>query len=160
MDDYVPPHIQQTYAPGKKFLLVTGILLIIFGVSGLLNGIVFFILGDWIFEQVNESMEVLEEFGMDWSPYFSAVLEDSNIHILAIAQSAIMLAIGIMGVLWRQVIEKAQILFVGGIVCILSYLIPNFISFNILTFTASLVSLILPILFVVGASKNKAEMAE
>ena len=72
----------------------------------------------------------------------------------------LLLAVGIMGITWREKIEKSQILFLGGLICIAVYIIPHLINFDILAFSMSLISLIVPILFVVGASKNKAEMKE
>ena len=164
MEDYTPSHIKKVYAPGKNYLLITGVLLIVFGVSGLVNGIVTIFLRDWIIEMVNETMQdTTESLGIDFSDSIASLVETQTqigLQILGVIQSAIVLAVGIMGAMWREVIEKSKILFILGLVCIGVYIIPNIIRFEILAFSASLLSIIVPVMFVVGASKNKAEMED
>ena len=126
---------------GRKFLKVTGILMIIGGAFGIIGGIV----------------------AMIGVGALAAVLETSAgglmlASALILASAVFQLIAGIMGVKNCDKPEKAQsCLVMGVIVAILSVsgnVISNILgsSFNILSYATGL---IIPILYIIGAVKNK-----
>ena len=126
---------------GRKFLKVTGILMIIGGAFGIIGGIV----------------------AMIGAGALAAVLETSAgglmlASALILASAVFQLIAGIMGVKNCDKPEKAQsCLVVGVIVAILSVsgnIISNVLgsSFNILNYATGL---IIPVLYIIGAVKNK-----
>ena len=126
---------------GRKFLKVTGILMIIGGAFGIIGGIV----------------------AMIGAGALAAVLETSAgglmlASALILASAVFQLIAGIMGVKNCDKPEKAQsCLVMGVIVAILSVagnVISNMLgsSFNILSYATGL---IIPVLYIIGAVKNK-----
>lgn len=126
---------------GRKFLKVTGILMIIGGAFGIIGGIV----------------------AMIGAGALAAVLETSAgglmlASVLILASAVFQLIAGIMGVKNCDKPEKAQsCLVMGVIVAILSVagnVISNILgsSFNILSYATGL---IIPVLYIIGAVKNK-----
>ena len=126
---------------GRKFLKVTGILMIIGGAFGIIGGIV----------------------AMIGAGALAAVLETSAgglmlASVLILASAVFQLIAGIMGVKNCDKPEKAQsCLVMGVIVAILSVagnIISNILgsSFNILSYATGL---IIPVLYIIGAVKNK-----
>ena len=126
---------------GRKFLKVTGILMIIGGVFGIIGGIV----------------------AMIGAGALAAVLETSAgglmlASALILASAVFQLIAGIMGVKNCDKPEKAQsCLVMGVIVAILSVagnVISNILgsSFNILSYATGLV---IPVLYIIGAVKNR-----
>ena len=126
---------------GRKFLKVTGILMIIGGAFGIIGGIV----------------------AMIGAGALAAVLETSAgglmlASALILASAVFQLIAGIMGVKNCEKPEKAQsCLIMGVIVAILSVagnIISNVLgsSFNILSYATGLV---IPVLYIIGAVKNK-----
>ena len=126
---------------GRKFLKVTGILMIIGGAFGIIGGIV----------------------AMIGAGALAAVLETSAGGLmlassLILASAVFQLIAGIMGVKNCDKPEKAQsCLVMGVIVAILSVsgnIISNILgsSFNILSYATGL---IIPVLYIIGAVKNK-----
>ena len=126
---------------GRKFLKVTGILMIIGGAFGIIGGIV----------------------AMIGAGALAAVLETSAGGLmlassLILASAVFQLIAGIMGVKNCDKPEKAQsCLVMGVIVAILSVagnVISNILgsSFNILSYATGL---IIPVLYIIGAVKNK-----
>lgn len=126
---------------GRKFLKVTGILMIIGGAFGIIGGIV----------------------AMIGAGALAAVLETSAgglmlASALILASAVFQLIAGIMGVKNCDKPEKAQsCLVMGVIVAILSVagnIISNVLgsSFNILSYATGL---IIPVLYIIGAVKNK-----
>ena len=126
---------------GRKFLKVTGILMIIGGAFGIIGGIV----------------------AMIGAGALAAVLETSAgglmlASALILASAVFQLIAGIMGVKNCDKPEKAQsCLVLGVIVAILSVagnVISNILgsSFNILSYATGL---IIPVLYIIGAVKNK-----
>ena len=126
---------------GRKFLKVTGILMIIGGAFGIIGGIV----------------------AMIGAGALAAVLETSAgglmlASALILASAVFQLIAGIMGVKNCDKPEKAQsCLVMGVIVAILSVagnIISNVLgsSFNILSYAPGLV---IPVLYIIGAVKNK-----
>ena len=126
---------------GRKFLKVTGILMIIGGAFGIIGGIV----------------------AMIGAGALAAVLETSAgglmlASALILASAVFQLIAGIMGVKNCDKPEKAQsCMVIGVIVAILSVagnVISNILgsSFNILSYATGL---IIPVLYIIGAAKNK-----
>ena len=126
---------------GRKFLKVTGILMIIGGAFGIIGGIV----------------------AMIGAGALAAVLETSAgglmlASVLILASAVFQLIAGIMGVKNCDKPEKAQsCIVIGVIVAILSVagnIISNVLgsSFNILSYATGLV---IPVLYIIGAVKNK-----
>ena len=126
---------------GRKFLKVTGILMIIGGAFGIIGGIV----------------------AMIGAGALAAVLETSAgglmlASVLILASAVFQLIAGIMGVKNCDKPEKAQsCLVMGVIVAILSVagnVISNILgsSFNILSYATGL---IIPVLYIIGAVINK-----
>ena len=126
---------------GRKFLKVTGILMIIGAAFGIIGGII----------------------AMIGAGALAAVLETSAgglmlASALILASAVFQLIAGIMGVKNCDKPEKAQsCLVMGVIVAILSVagnVISNILgsSFNILSYATGL---IIPVLYIIGAAKNK-----
>ena len=126
---------------GRKFLKVTGILMIIGGAFGIIGGIVAMI-------GVGALAAVLETSAGGLMLASSLILASAVFQLIA----------GIMGVKNCDKPEKAQsCLVMGVIVAILSVagnIISNVLgsSFNILSYATGL---IIPVLYIIGAVKNK-----
>ena len=126
---------------GRKFLKVTGILMIIGGAFGIIGGIV----------------------AMIGAGALAAVLETSAgglmlASALILASAVFQLIAGIMGVKNCDKPEKAQSCLVMGIIVAILSLAGNVISnvlgsdFNIINYATGL---IIPVLYIIGAVKNK-----
>ena len=126
---------------GRKFLKVTGILMIIGGAFGIIGGIV----------------------AMIGSGALAAVLETSAgglmlASALILASAVFQLIAGIMGVKNCDKPEKAQSCLVMGVIVAIVSVAGNVISnilgssFNILSYATGL---IIPVLYIIGAVKNK-----
>lgn len=126
---------------GRKFLKVTGILMIIGGAFGIIGGIV----------------------AMIGAGALAAVLETSAgglmlASALILASAVFQLIAGIMGVKNCDKPEKAQSCLVMGVIVAILSVAGNVISnvlgsdFNIINYAAGL---IVPVLYIIGAAKNK-----
>lgn len=126
---------------GRKFLKVTGILMIIGGAFGIIGGIVAVI----------------------GAGALAAVLETSAgglmlASTLILASAVFQLIAGIMGVKNCDKPEKAQSCIVIGVIVAILSVTGNVISnvlgsdFNIINYAAGL---IVPVLYIIGAAKNK-----
>ena len=126
---------------GRKFLKVTGILMIIGGAFGIIGGIV----------------------AMIGAGALAAVLETSAgglmlASVLILASAVFQLIAGIMGVKNCDKPEKAQSCIVIGVIVAILSVAGNVISnvlgsdFNIMNYATGL---IIPILYIIGAAKNK-----
>ena len=126
---------------GRKFLKVTGILMIIGGAFGIIGGIIALI----------------------GAGALAAVLETSAgglmlASALILASAVFQLIAGIMGVKNCDKPEKAQSCLVMGIIVAILSVAGNVISnvlgsdFNIINYATGL---IIPILYIIGAVKNK-----
>ena len=126
---------------GRKFLKVTGILMIIGAVFGIIGGIIALI----------------------GSGALAAVLETSAgglmlASALILVSAVFQLIAGIMGVKNCDKPEKAQTCLVMGIIVAILSVAGNVISnvlgsdFNIMNYATGL---IIPILYIIGAAKNK-----
>ena len=126
---------------GRKFLKVTGILMIIGGAFGIIGGIV----------------------AMIGAGALAAVLETSAVglmlaSVLVLASAVFQLIAGIMGVKNCDKPEKAQTCLVMGIIVAILSVAGNVISnvlgsdFNAFNYATGLV---IPVLYIIGAAKNK-----
>ncbi len=126
---------------GRKFLKVTGILMIIGGAFGIIGGIV----------------------AMIGAGALAAVLETSAgglmlASVLILASAVFQLIAGIMGVKNCDKPEKAQSCLVMGVIVAILSVSGNIISnvlgsdFNIFSYATGL---IIPVLYIIGAVKNK-----
>ena len=126
---------------GRKFLKVTGILMIIGGAFGIIGGIV----------------------AMIGAGALAAVLETSAVGLmlasaLILASAVFQLIAGIMGVKNCDKPEKAQSCLVMGVIVAILSVSGNIISnvlgsdFNIFNYATGL---IIPVLYIIGAIKNK-----
>lgn len=126
---------------GRKFLKVTGILMIIGGALGIIGGIV----------------------TMIGAGALAAVLETSAgglilASVLILASAVFQLIAGIMGVKNCDKPEKAQSCLVMGVIVAILSVSGNIISnvlgsdFNIFNYATGL---IIPVLYIIGAVKNK-----
>ena len=126
---------------GRKFLKVTGILMIIGAVFGIIGGIIALI----------------------GSGALAAVLETSAgglmlASALILASAIFQLIAGIMGVKNCDKPEKAQTCLVMGIIVAILSVAGNVISnvlgsdFNVFNYATGLV---IPVLYIIGAAKNK-----
>lgn len=126
---------------GRKFLKVTGILMIIGGAFGIIGGIV----------------------AMIGVGALAAVLETSAgglmlASALILASAVFQLIAGIMGVKSCDKPEKAQSCIVIGVIVAILSVAGNVISnvlgsdFNIMSYATGL---IIPVLYIIGAVKNK-----
>ena len=128
---------------GRKFLKVTGILMIIGGAFGIIGGIV----------------------AMFGAGALAAVLETSAgglmlASALILASAVFQLIAGIMGVKNCDKPEKAQSCIVIGVIVAILSVAGNVISnvlgsdFNIINYATGL---IIPVLYIIGAVKNKEQ---
>ena len=126
---------------GRKFLKVTGILMIIGGAFGIIGGII----------------------AMIGAGALAAVLETSAgglmlASALILASAVFQLIAGIMGVKNCDKPEKAQSCLVMGVIVAILSVAGNIISnvlgsdFNIFSYATGLV---IPVLYIIGAVKNK-----
>lgn len=126
---------------GRKFLKVTGILMIIGAAFGIIGGII----------------------AMIGVGALAAVLETSAVglmlaSVLVLASAVFQLIAGIMGVKNCDKPEKAQTCLVMGIIVAILSVAGNVISnvlgsdFNLLSYATGLV---IPVLYIIGATKNK-----
>lgn len=126
---------------GRKFLKVTGILMIIGGAFGIIGGIV----------------------AMIGAGALAAVLETSAgglmlASAMILASAVFQLIAGIMGVKNCDKPEKAQSCIVIGVIVAILSVAGNVISnvlgsdFNIINYA---IGLIIPVLYIIGAVKNK-----
>ena len=126
---------------GRKFLKVTGILMIIGGAFGIIGGII----------------------AMIGAGALAAVLETSAgglmlASALILASAVFQLIAGIMGVKNCDKPEKAQSCIVIGVIVAILSVAGNVISnvlgsdFNIINYATGL---IIPVLYIIGAAKNK-----
>ena len=126
---------------GRKFLKVTGILMIIGAAFGIIGGII----------------------AMIGAGALAAVLETSAVGLmlasaLILASAVFQLIAGIMGVKNCDKPEKAQACLVMGIIVAILSVAGNVISivlgsdFNVFNYATGLV---IPVLYIIGAAKNK-----
>jgi hypothetical protein len=124
-------------APGKGFLFVSGILLIIFGAIGVLIG--FF-----------------------WQTLIGSLGGNMSLGaLISLADNAFMLVAGILGIKFANDLEKAPTVFIIGCVLIglkaLNIIVGLGDRLGFMSIM-SIVFIVLPILYFLGAMKNKAAL--
>lgn len=136
-------------APGKKFIKITGILLVVFGAIGIISSI-----------SSATMSSTLGDFGVSMTSI-----------VLGVISALFGIALGVLGILYCKNIEKAKLLQY----CVFAYIayyfinliIGTIISSNMLTaqglpvfaglalgLVSGLIGLIIPICFLIGAQKN------
>ncbi|MDR2670880.1 MAG: hypothetical protein LBC26_04075 [Oscillospiraceae bacterium] len=118
---------------GRKFLRVTGILMIIGGALSLLLGFIA-LFGSLVVDLLGGS----------------GLLVAATILILI--GGAVELVAGIFGVLYAERPDKAQTCIVMGIIVTALSLVSNVLNFSV---QSLVLGLVLPVLYLVGAFKNK-----
>jgi len=143
-------------ARGKGFLKVTGILLIIFGALTVIIGLLA-IAGS---AMIGSGTVDMSAAGVDAGAYDAGTI--MLMSVFTVVMGIINLVAGIIGVANANKLEKAQLCFIIGIVLIVLQLIDAVYSTIVgeLSIFGIVVGLILPILFVIGANKNKEQFAE
>lgn len=145
-----------TQLQGRKFLKVTGILMIIFGGIGLIGSFI-------AAAAVSMVSSMLD--GIDIGSIMTLM---TLLTVFSFAGSIIQLASGILGVVFSAKQEKAMICMSAGIVVLVlgiasTLILPLMISrdplladsFNVNPLSV-VSSAVLPVLFIIGAYKNKA----
>ena len=130
-------------AKGAGFLKVTGILMIIGGIIGIIVSIIAFI--------GVAALEAMASDEVNFGIYYVAC-------IMALVGSALQLVAGIIGVINAKKPEKAMTCIVwGAIVAVLSVLgnVTFMLSGAQFNVTSLLVGLVVPVLFIVGGVKNR-----
>jgi hypothetical protein len=141
-------------APGKGLLKVCGILLIIFAGIGAVIGLLS-ILGMSAIESNPEALELLEQAG---EPYNAQQILING--IMSVVIGVIEVVVGIMCVINCNRTDKAQVCLLAGIVALVCELGSSVYAAVTTRFTVSsvltmVVALVLPILIIWGALKNK-----
>jgi len=132
-------------APGRIFLLVTGIIYIVAGVSGIISGLFLEILSQTV-DGVGDMVGVQGAgSGFGLLAFFS------------LAAGIFSLIMGIMGIVHRNTLEKASMLIAFGVIDMIIDVISMIATG---TFSIAMILLFaLPICYIVGAYKNKNAQA-
>ncbi len=141
-------------APGRTFLMVVGIFLIIGGVSAMVTSAMNFVMiGQEEFAPILE--QTLQQVGISKTTFQISI-------VLTAIQSVINVVTGIIGVANSKKIEKASLCYICGIVLIVFALIRNAYSAFSGAFSifSVIFSLILPLLYFWGALKNRQALQE
>lgn len=141
-------------APGRTFLMVVGIFLIIGGVSAMVTSAMNFVMiGQEEFASILE--QTLQQVGISKTTFQISI-------VLTAIQSVINVVTGIIGVANSKKIEKASLCYICGIVLIVFALICNAYSAFSGAFSifSVIFSLILPLLYFWGALKNRQALQE
>lgn len=141
-------------APGRTFLMVVGIFLIIGGVSAMVTSAMNFVMiGQEEFAPILE--QTLQQVGISKTTFQISI-------VLTAIQSVINVVTGIIGVANSKKIEKASLCYIYGIVLIVFALICNAYSAFSGAFSifSVIFSLILPLLYFWGALKNRQALQE
>lgn len=141
-------------APGRTFLMVVGIFLIIGGVSAMVTSAMNFVMiGQEEFAPILE--QTLQQVGISKTTFQISI-------VLTAIQSVINVVTGIIGVANSKKIEKASLCYICGIVLIVFALICNGYSAFSGAFSifSVIFSLILPLLYFWGALKNRQALQE
>ena len=124
-------------APGKTYLQVTGILMVIFSALSLITLLIGGAIAGGLIGGV------------------SGAAAGVSLFLLALIPCIFQLYVGIQGILHCNKLEKGKNCFILGIILLVLDVISLFASFSI----TSLIFLIVPILFVIGAYKNHKAFA-
>ena len=141
-------------AKGKTILKVVGILFIIFGAISVIISLLALVGG----AALAGASGMLEGADAGMVAAGGAIVIVAG--VVALIQSVIDLIAGILGVKNCDKPEKAQTCFILGVVIIVIAIISDIFAFissgvNASTIISALIGLVLPVLYVVGANKNK-----
>ena len=141
-----------TEAPGAKMLKVVGVLMVIFGALGIIGGIM-------TLPAISLTVATLALLGISLSAgaYTVSVL-------IGIVSAIVLLIAGILGIKNATDVGKAGTLKSLGILCVILTIVNSVVGFIVLSalgvgamaIVSLIFGLVLPILYVVGASKNAA----
>jgi len=123
-------------APGRKFLLVCGILYAVFGGLTMIGAAI-----------LQTGGAILDDLGLG-----AAGAEVSRLAFLAFIAAGIAILVGVLGIAWKDKLEKGQTLMIVVIISIAFDVISSIILGNVGPFM--IIGLALPILFLVGAVLN------
>ena len=132
-------------APGRILLLVTGIILIIGGVFAVISGV--------FLDMVGQALDGLggvvgvQDAGAGFG----------NLAFIAVILGVIDFVIGVIGITYRNNLDKSTLLMSLGFVALILYVVGGVIT-GAFTFT-TIVFLAIPICYIVGAYKNKKASA-
>ena len=123
-------------APGRIFLLVTGIMYIIVGVACIIMGLLFFLADAVVLADLVE-----DAMGFDFAVYL-------------LVAGGYSFVIGVLGVLHRNSYDKAGLLVILGTIALIGELVGPLIwgTFSSMT----ILILAIPICYILGAHKNKS----
>lgn len=141
-------------APGKTFLMVVGIFLIIGGVFNVIScAMNFAVMGQEEFAPILE--QTLQQTGISKSIYQTSL-------VLTGIQAVLAMVSGIIGIVNSNKVEKAGLCYICGILLIAYALICNaYSAFNgMFSIFSVIISLILPLLYFWGALKNRQAMQD
>ena len=141
-------------APGRTFLMVVGIFLIIGGVSAMVTSAMNFVMiGQEEFAPILE--QTLQQVGISKTTFQISI-------VLTAIQSVINVVTGIIGVANSKKIEKASLCYICGIVLIVFALICNAYSAFSGAFSifSVIFSLILPLLYFWGCLLYTSDAAD
>jgi len=145
------PYVQPTYVvmkPQRNMLVfVAGILMIIFGAIDIIVAF-----GEFAATSITSSVDSVLGTSSTGILVFSA--------IMTLISGAALLVVGILGCINAGKLEKANFLFIAGVVLVILTLITFIIGIVAFGFSIfSLIGFVLPILFVVGANQMKQQAA-
>ena len=131
-------------AKGRVFLLVTGIIYIIVGVFSVLAGV--------IIDITSQAIDGLGNMvGVD-----DAGLGLGILAIITVASGVYAFVMGVLGITWRNTIEKGKVLLILGCISIVVDIVGAIaLGFSIST----ILMLAMPACYIVGAYKNMRECA-
>ena len=145
-------------AKGKGLLQVPGIILIILGAFTLVSGVISVFTARMAASEGGALIESMNAIAKSQGINYTYTAQGLMVAaIMALATGAIFLAGGIIGVTNCNKPHKAQICFITGIIMIVVVLAQAIYqamngSFGIL---GTIINLILPVLYLIGANKNK-----
>jgi len=130
------------HAPGRRFLLVCGILYAVFGGFALIGAVTL--------QEVGQALGTFDDF---WGIGTAVVAETSRWAFLLFISAGIMIVAGVLGIAWKDKLQKANILIIVAIIAMAFDIISNIITNSLNAMI--IISLALPILYLIGAVLNK-----
>ena len=128
-------------AKGATLLLVMGIIYVVIGGLAIIGGI-----------GLAATASMLALAGIPMVGFLA---------FIAIIAGAWSLIVGILGIINRSKLEKASMLMIIGIVALALDLLSFILSASIMAFSVlSLVGLVIPILYIIGAHQNKTQFQQ
>jgi hypothetical protein len=140
-------------APGRNFLLATGIFYIIFGVIEFIAGMIIYAVGEALDGFLNTFLGDLGmAFGLGPAPTIFGFGIGTTGLVFAV-MGVFYFVIGIMGIVYRNILEKAQTLMTLGIIALIFDVVSVLVTGTFSITTMPLFAI--PICYIAGAYKNK-----